>query len=332
MLTNYASRLSCVFWLTTIQLVLLAGAHGAEQLEQTGQTELANAEKIAELIRRLDADQFSDRNAASRQLQQLGPAACPALADAAVNGSREQRNRALDVLDQLVQEGQPTAREAARRALKDIASSDHEASAGRAREILEPKQEPPAVPVPNLAPAQIQIQMNAIAGGVGGRAVQRMKIQNGVKQIETDDGQRRIKIVEDPNEGIQVEITEEKDGEDRTEKFQVKDGKELAERHPDAHAVYQRMQNAGGIQIQGMPVGVPPIRLQLGGPQQGLELPRQLVNRMLQSSLTTLERSIQQLELSKGEGEKAKQVEASIDRLREIAKQLKEEITQLDGR
>lgn len=332
MLMCYTSRLSFAFWLTSIQIVLLAGTHGAEQLGQAGQTELASTEKIAELIRRLDADQFSERNAASRQLQQLGPAACPALADVAVNGSREQRNRALDILDQLVQEGQPTAREAAQRALKDIASSDHEASARRAREILEPKQEPPAVPVPNVAPAQIQIQMNAVAGGVGGRAVQRMKIQNGVKQIETDDGQRRIKIVEDANKGIQVEITEKKDGEDRMEKFQVKDGKELAERHPDAHAVYQRMQNAGGIQIQGMPVGVPPIPLQLGGPQQDLDLPRQLVHRMLRSSLATLERSIQQLELSKGEGEDAKQVEASIERLRQIADQLKEEITQLDGR
>lgn len=332
MLMHYISRLSFAFWLTSIQLVLLAGSQGAEHLEQAGQTELASTEKIAELIRRLDADQFSERNAASRQLQQLGPAACPALADAAVNGSREQRNRALDILDQLVQEGQPTAREAAQRALKGIASGDHEASARRAREILEPKQAPDAVPVPNLAPAQIQIQMNAIAGGVGGRAVQRMKIQNGVKQIETDDGQRKIKIVEDPNKGIQVEITEEKDGEDRTEKFQVKDAKELAQRHPDAHAVYQRMQNAGGIQIQGVPAGVPPIPRHLGGPPHGLDLPRQLVNRMLQSSLTTLERSIQQLELSKGEGEEAEQIEASIKRLREIADQLKEEITQLGGR
>ncbi len=336
MLKYYVRRLCLSLYLATIPLVFVAQTHSAEpidqaDLDQAGLTDPAHAERIAELIRGLDAPQFADRNAASRQLQQLGPAVCPALADTAVSGSREQRNRALGILEQLFQDGQPAAREAAQQALEAIASSDHEASARRANKILEPKQEPPAALMRNVVPGQIQIQMNAIAGGIGGRAVQRMMIRDGVKQIETDDGQRKIKVVEDPKKGIEVEITEKKDGEDQTEKFQVKDGKELAERHPDAHALYQRMQQGGGIRIQAIQAPAAPIPVPLGGRPQGLDLQRQTVHRMLQSSHAMLEKSIQQLELSKGEGEEAKQIEASIERLREISEQLKAESARLEA-
>lgn len=261
MLKCLTNRLTIAVWLTIAPFVALAIADGAELDELAGQTESADAERIAELVRRLDAEQFAERNAASRQLQQLGPAACPALADVAVRGSREQRNRALDLLDQLYQDGQPVTREAANHALEMIASSDHEASARRAREILEPKQEPPAAPIHNfepkqeppaapihiVEPRQIQGDWAFVCGGIVGGAVERRKLQPGVQQIETDDGRRKIKVVETENQGIEVEITEERNGAIEFEKFQVKDAKELAERHPEAHAVYQRLDNAGLI-------------------------------------------------------------------------------------
>ena len=83
---HYIRRLSFAFGLTAIQIGFLAGAHGAEQLERAGQTELASAEKTAECIPRSD-----------------------------------------------------------------------EASARRAREIIELKESPPATPVGNMVPARTLI-------------------------------------------------------------------------------------------------------------------------------------------------------------------------------
>ena len=299
--------------------------------DQTEPPDTATAEKITRWIQQLDANEFSARSEASRSLQQLGAAACPALAQAAVDGSREQRMRALEILGQHFEEGHDPIRQAAAEALKKVASGTHVASARRANEILEPKQKPLHVMVPNVAPAQIQIQVEAIARGAGGRGMQRIQIRNGVKQIETDDGQRRIKIVEDADKGIEVEITQKKGDKDTTEKFQAKNAEELAKKDPEIHKLYQRMQDGRGVPIQGIPAAVPAGPLQWGGPQQGLDIRRQTIHRMLQSSRRMLETSIQQLELTKGDGENAKKIDESIQRLRDITRQLEQEERKLAG-
>ena len=198
--------------------------------DQTEHLDAAIAEQITRWIQQLDAAEFAARNEASRNLQHLGSPAFPALAEAAVSGSREQRMRALEILGQHFQEGNDPRKQAAEEALRKVASGAQEASARRAKEILEPKKQPPRVVIPNIAPAQIQIQVQAIAGGLGGRGVQRIQVRNGVRQIETDDGQRKIKIVEDPAKGIEVEITQKKEGKEITERFQAKTAEELAKK------------------------------------------------------------------------------------------------------
>jgi hypothetical protein len=294
--------------------------------DPAGTPDASNDARIARLIQQLDAGEFSARSEASRSLQQLGPAACPALGKAAVEGSREQRMRALEILGQHFQEGETTTKQAAKEALESIAASDHESSARRAKDILEPKNEQPMIAVPNIAPAQIQIQVQAIAGGIGGRGVQRIQVKNGVRQMETDDGQRKIKIVEDPAKGIEVEITQQRDGKETTEKFQAKDADELAKKDPEIHKLYQRLQNMGGVQIQAVPGGILPGNpLQQRIPLQGQDARRRMAIQMMQASRKMLANSIQMLEQNKGEDDEARKVDETIQRLKALIQQIEEQ-------
>jgi hypothetical protein len=295
--------------------------------DPAGSPDTPSNERIARLIQQLDAGEFSARSEASRNLQQLGPAACPALAKAAVEGSREQRMRALEILGQHFQEGETATKQAAKQALESIAASDHEASARRAKDILQPKKEQPMIAVPNIAPAQIQIQVEAIAGGIGGRGVQRIQVKNGVRQIETDDGQRKVKIIEDPNKGIEVEITQKRDGKETTEKFQAENAEELAKKDPEIHKLYQKMQNVGGMQIQAVPGRILPANpLQQRIPLQGQDdARRRTAIQMMQSSRKMLANSIQLLQQSKGEDDEAQKIEETIQRLKAVIKQIEEQ-------
>ena len=317
-------------WLFSLPFAvsLLGGPSFAD--DETRQVDGDPSERVARWIQQLDANEFAARSEASRNLQQIGPAACPALAEAAVGESRERRMRALEILGQHFQDGDAATKEAAKEALDKIAASDHEASARRAKEILEPKPEQPNAIFPNIAPVQMQIRINAIAQAGGG--VQRIQINNGVKQMETDDGQRKVKITDDPNKGIEVEITQKKDGKETTEKFQAKNAEELAKKDPEIHKIYQKMQNAGGVQIQAFRGGIlPGLPMQGRIPQQAPEVRRRTAVQLMQASRRMLESSIQQLEQSKGEGDEAKKIEESVERLKAVIKQLEEEEGKVAG-
>jgi hypothetical protein len=316
-------RLTLTVSAVAIQLLLACSCLADDP---AGSPDTPTDEKIARLIQQLDAGEFSARSEASRNLQQLGPAACPALAQAAVAGSREQRMRVLEILGHHFQEGETATKQAAKQALERIAASDHEASARRAKDILEPKKEQPMMAVPNLAPAQIQIQVEAIAGGIGGRGVQRIQVRNGVRQMETDDGQRKVKIVDDPDKGIEVEITQKQDGKETTEKFQAKNAEELAKKDPEIHKLYQKMQNMGGVQIGAVPGGVLPGNpLQQRIPLQGQEARRRAAIQMMQASRKMLAHSIQSLQQSKGDDAEAQKIEETIQRLKTVIRQIEEE-------
>ncbi len=59
------------------------------------------------------------------------------------------------------------------------------------------------------------------------------RVNNGVKETEVEENDQKIKIHDDPKQGISVEITkEEKDGKDVTEKFEAKNAEELKKEAP----------------------------------------------------------------------------------------------------
>lgn len=300
----------------TLALVLIVTAAQGATAAETPLPAQASDAQIAQWIDNLDATLFAQRSEASRNLQAAGKAAIPALAEAALGESRETRMRAFEILRKHFEDGDAGTKEAAKSALEKIAASGHEGSAARADEILNPKEQAPVGGMPRFAiPAQVQIRVNAIGGG------QRIQINNGVKQIETDDGQRKIRITEDPAKGIEVEITEKKDGQATTEKFQAKNADELKKNHPEAHKLYEKM----GQQLRGIRVGV-----QAGpGAVQPDALRAETVRRgalaALEASRRMLEGSLRQLGTEPLPGEDAEQYQRTIKRLKEIAKELEEE-------
>ncbi len=241
-----------------IVVVARADDEGPAAADKLPVAELA-AENVAELIKQLDDNSFSQRQAASRKLLALGKSAIPALADAATGSSREVTTRAVDVLKKHLQNGDEGSKAAAKEALDRIAQSENLTAARAAQEALRPKEEQNAQ-VPGfpgggirIQGGQIQIQVQAVAGGNGQRMS--IKIINGVKEIDAQDNNRQVKIIDDPNNGIKIEVTEtSKEGREVTKKYEAKNADELKKNHPDAHKVYEEYSKQQGIQIRGLQI------------------------------------------------------------------------------
>lgn len=222
----------------------------------------ATAEEIDKLMEQLDANRFSERQAAQQRLAEIGKAALPALEKGTEHVSREVAVRSLDILKGLFQGGDDTTKAAAKETLERLAKNNDGTLAKRAGEILSPPKPVPQLP-PGLVPgriggARIQIQ---VVGGAGGNSKRSMKEVNGVKEIEAEENGKKVKIVDDPAKGIKLEVTETKDGKETTQKYEAKDAAELKTKHPEAHKLYEEYsKQPAGIQIRGfaVPGVVPP--------------------------------------------------------------------------
>lgn len=226
-----------------------------------GQQQHAVTDQVRQLIEQLDANRFSQRQAASRQLAAIGEPAIAALARAAVGGRRETSIRALDVLKSHYENGGAKLKSEAKNALEGIANAEHPTASSRAEVILNPPQQAAgrtpanAIPIPGLqqVPGRIQIQLWAAAGGRLHRV--QVKNINGVRDIKVVENGKKTTIHDDPNGGITVEITQTKDGKRQTKKFTAKNADELKNKHPDAHRIYQKYaKQPRGLQIQGIQI------------------------------------------------------------------------------
>jgi hypothetical protein len=61
-----------------------------------------------------------------------------------------------------------------------------------------------------------------------------VKNVNGVKDIEAEEVGRKVKIHDDPDEGIEMSVTEKKDVKEVTKVYKAKNAEELKEKHPEA--------------------------------------------------------------------------------------------------
>jgi hypothetical protein len=224
------------------------------------------AEDVAELIRQLDADRFTDRQAASNKLEAAGERAIPHLIETAENGSVEASARAVNILAAHLSGRDAATKAAAREALEKLAESKNASTARRAKGAIEESQKPQ----PATAPArrairiigangriqiggavpggQIQVQVQQRAVG-GGRQVTITTV-NGVKTINAVEGNRKVQIKDDPQNGIEMEVTETKDGKAVTEKYKAKNAEDLKKKHPDAYKIYDEYARQGGVQVQ----------------------------------------------------------------------------------
>ncbi|QDU26839.1 hypothetical protein ETAA8_19220 [Anatilimnocola aggregata] len=232
----------------------------------------AAATDIAELIKQLDAEEFTARQDASQRLAAAGEQAVPALEKATSGESREASMRAFDILKNHFEKGAPAAKDAAKAALERLAKADLGSASRRASEILTPPQQP-ATPNANVrgfaGPVGLRIAVaRAVAvGGAGGGITTSVKIENGVKTTEVKDKDRQVKIVDDPEKGLQLEVTETKDGKSETKKYEAKNAEELKTKQPEAHKIYEQYAQKdvaikfGAIGVGGLAPAIAPRRI-----------------------------------------------------------------------
>jgi len=265
-----------------------------------------------QLVKQLNAEKFSDRNAASDELRERGQAAFPALIEAAKSEVREVSTRAIEILKHHFKNGDAEAKDAAKVALEGLVAADHGATSRRAKQALKPDEEQnqvnPGIPgrIQIVPGARVQIQMQA-----GNNRRVQVRVANGAKDIEAEEDGRKVKIHEDRG-GIKIEITEKKDGKETTKKYEAKNAAELKKQHPDAHQIYEKY-SKGGIQIRGAALPQFQIPVFPGQPQnqaQGLEKSKQRIDDLIQRFKKKIEnnegnadgnrRMIEQLERHKG--------------------------------
>jgi hypothetical protein len=222
-----------------------------------------SGDEIAQWIRQLDADQFSEREAAQAKLAaaagnpRSGSAAVAELAKAAGGDSLEVTVRAIDVLKKLYKSSDEATRNAAKQALEKVAKSDRPAAARRAEQILQPVPKPGQnqgmggiILQGGMGIVQGNIQVMAVAGG--GTKKMSVKNANGVRDIEAEEDGKTVKIHDDPQQGIKVEATSKKDGKEVTEKYEAKNAEELQKKHPEGYKLYKQYADnqAGQVRIQ----------------------------------------------------------------------------------
>ena len=258
-------------WVSAASLVYGAEAEPEEQPAAAQVSPSPSPGEIAALVEQLDSDKFAQRQAASEKLSAIGKPAIGALAEAATGESLEVTVRSLEILKGLLESPDEPTKEAAKSALEQVAKSDRPSAARRAEDalkVLEQQQHPAGMNVPG----GIQI---AVAAAGGGRRVS-VKNVNGVKEIEADEGDRKVKIVDDPKQGIKMEVTTKKNGKDVTEKYEAKNADELKKKHPQAYELYKQYgQNQGGVVMQFQFGGNVPIRIG----QQPIPVPGRAVAR-----------------------------------------------------
>jgi hypothetical protein len=175
---------------------------------------------IDRLVAGLDAPRFSERQAASEKLAALDVAALPALEKAAKGESLEATTRAIELLKRLLDSPQESARADARQALQRLVKGDRPKASRLAQDVLKAKE-----------------QEDAVSAAMNGRRVCVQNI-NGGRQVDIEEGNRKIRINDGNGQPIKIEVTTKANGKDSTEKFEAKDVEELKKKHPGAYQIY----------------------------------------------------------------------------------------------
>ena len=199
---------------------------------------------IATLIKELASPNFAERQAATQQLSDLGQDAIEQLTTTALGNNREAVTRSVNILKIHLKSANENLKTAAKAALKKISVVEQGVGPRLAREALAPPAPRPE-PVPRqVAPGirivpQIQLQVQGGAQGI------KMRNVNGIKDIEVTENGRKVKIHDDPNQGIKVEIIETKEGKLVTRAFKAKNADELKKKSPEAHKLYEKYFKGG---------------------------------------------------------------------------------------
>jgi hypothetical protein len=124
-------RSLCICW---IGLTLAASA--TAEPPPVPPVEVDVDHRVQRLFEQLDAEEFAVRKQAEQQLHDLGPAAIPALENAAPTAGSEVLPTILGLLERMLIEDSPDIADAAERALERLAFSEHPLVMHRARAVL----------------------------------------------------------------------------------------------------------------------------------------------------------------------------------------------------
>jgi hypothetical protein len=236
----------------------------AQPTATTKAVESNAAEKAAAAITKLDAEDFSIREAASQELLTLGTEALPALEQVVRTGSVEAASRAYQIIVKHF-EANGVGRLPARDTLQRLAKEES-AVGRRSLELLNPPPKPtnemqpnsitffggpgvirmgggvirvvPGVPVMPRAAVPLDLGGAAKRGGIA----RSLSVSFGIdtKSVELREGDHtHIKIQENADKTITGEITKTKDGKATTDKIAVKDVAELKTKFPEAFELYE---------------------------------------------------------------------------------------------
>ena len=305
----------------------------------------AVAETIDRLIEQLDSADFAKREAACGKLAAQGKQAVPALEKAAAKGDLEVCSRALGVLGKLLKSSDEKTAKASEESLQRLADGDSPAAVRKAKSILDKKNgvaenNNPFGPMPGGFGGRIIINGGTLVIGGGGVAKTRsVSINNGVREITASDGDKTVKIEDDPAKGIKIESTDKVNGKEVTKKYEAKNVEELKKKQPDGYKLYKEygdQGNGGAMQLQ---LGAPPVfPLRPAMPFQPMRLavPATDTTAQLDRATTRLKSISAQLDslrhnqsLKNAPAEKKAELKQRIDELSQRLDELKK---QLDGK
>lgn len=281
---------------------------------------LPDAAGIAALVEQLDSDSFAERQAASDRLTSIGRPAVDALAKAAVGDSLEVTVRSIDILRNLLKSGDKPTRDAAEAALEELAAGTRAAAAVRAARALKPADEQP----PHAAQFLPAVPGAAIQIAVGGARRVNVRVANGVRTVEAEEDGQKVRIVDDPDQGIKMTVTSKKDDKEVTENYEANSAEELKKQHPEAHKIYEKYSRMGGG-------GAIAVQMQIGGNVQPVPVPIQPLNhvdiaaQMLPGWGATLARMATEEAVRRASKE-------SNEKLREKVGEFREQLEQLEKR
>jgi hypothetical protein len=226
----------------TLLIASFTCLHSAKAQDSPATADIKATAEINKLIDDLENGKFLDRKKATDRLIKIGAPAVPAVAKGAESKVVEVRGRSMEILKELFNGKDATAKKAATAALQKIAAGKNELNAIRAKQILRPVG---AANVPRNNQVGIRV------------AVGRMKVLtreiNGVKHIDAEEKGTKYKIVHDPKKSITVEITKkDANGKPATKKYEAKDLADLKNKHPEAYKAFDRYSkpiNMGRINI-----------------------------------------------------------------------------------
>ncbi len=295
--------------------VLLAAT--AVAAEEPASAEAPSPAEIATLVEQLDADSFAERQAATDKLGEIGKPAVAALGQAALGDSLEVIVRAIDILKDLMDSDDTVTQEAARAALERVSESDRAAAARRAADALKEDEAKR-----NAAANQFRGRIQIAGAAINGARKISVRTVNGVKTIEAEEADQKIKITDDPKAGIKMEVTSKKDGKDVTEKYEAKNAEELKKKHLEAYKIYAKYKQVGGANIA--------LQVQAGNVQIARQIrrpnPIDNVGRILQSWGMALERMATEEAIRDASQESREELKKKVGEAREQLDKLEKRV------